>query len=259
MTADFSHEISVTLPVDEAFPLFTPKGEERWVPGWRPNYVWPVSGETCKDMIFTTGSGDEATVWTCLTWVPGQHRVRYLRTTPGSRVAFVEVNCRADGEWTTRVTVSYRYVALSGSGAAFIDVISPCVTFNNHAGSTKSYEYVREHDVAVNALQVILPAAEITASYAPGSVHRVTQHDGSVLLLHKVGDDYDPTNRLAAMDYLQQHQARGEVVTGLLYVDAKAVDLHEHLNTAATALNRMGAAELSPGRAALEALNQSLR
>lgn len=125
MTADFSHEISVTLPVDEAFPLFTPKGEERWVPGWRPNYVWPVSGETCKDMIFTTGSGDEATVWTCLTWAPERHRVRYLRTTPGSRVAFVEVNCRADGERTTRVTVSYRYVALSGSGTAFIDAMTP--------------------------------------------------------------------------------------------------------------------------------------
>lgn len=149
--------------------------------------------------------------------------------------------------------------ALRHRGPAFIDVVSPCVTFNNHAGSTKSYEYVREHDVPVNTMQVILPAAEITASYAPGTVHRVAQHDGSILLLHKVGDDYDATNRLAAMDYLQQHQARGEVVTGLLFVDAKAVDLHEHLNTAATALNRMGAPELSPGRAALEALNQSLR
>ncbi|MCX7176264.1 MAG: 2-oxoacid:ferredoxin oxidoreductase subunit beta [Proteobacteria bacterium] len=149
--------------------------------------------------------------------------------------------------------------ALRHRGAAFIDVISPCVTFNNHPGSTKSYDYVREHNEAVNRLDVILPRDTITASYAAGTVRRVVQHDGSVLHLRKVGDDYDPTDRIEAMNHLHERHALGEIVTGLLYVDSSAEDLHRHLNTVEKPLNKLGDAYLCPGSKALDALNASLR
>ncbi|MCC7309656.1 MAG: 2-oxoacid:ferredoxin oxidoreductase subunit beta [Sulfuritalea sp.] len=149
--------------------------------------------------------------------------------------------------------------ALRHRGPAFIDVISPCVTFNNHAGSTKSYDYVREHNEAVNRLDVILPRDKIETSYSPGSLRRVVQHDGSVLLLRKVAVDYDPADRVAAMNYLQERQTLGEIVTGLIYVDSSAEDMHRHLNTVEKPLNQLGDAYLCPGAKALDALNASLR
>jgi 2-oxoglutarate ferredoxin oxidoreductase subunit beta len=149
--------------------------------------------------------------------------------------------------------------ALSHPGAAFIDVVSPCVAFNNHPGSTKSYDYVRAHNEAVNRIDFMPRHAEITATYAPGEVTEVAQHDGSVLRLRKVATDYDATDRLTAMSFIQTHQARGEVVTGLLYVDPDADDLHKHLNTPRKPFNAMEAADLCPGAAALERINQSLR
>ncbi|HEY5107310.1 MAG TPA: 2-oxoacid:ferredoxin oxidoreductase subunit beta [Caulobacteraceae bacterium] len=149
--------------------------------------------------------------------------------------------------------------AILHRGAAFIDVISPCVQFNNHAGSTKSFDYVREHNAAVNRLDVISDRDEITVDYQPGTVQRVTQHDGSVLVLRKLPDDYDPTDRLAAITHLVAHQARGEIVTGLLYVDPDAGELHDYLGTVKTPLNALGDADLTPGAAALEAVNDSLR
>ncbi|MBA3810610.1 MAG: 2-oxoacid:ferredoxin oxidoreductase subunit beta [Caulobacteraceae bacterium] len=149
--------------------------------------------------------------------------------------------------------------AIGHKGAAFIDVISPCVQFNNHPGSTKSFDYVREHNAAVNRLDVIAPRKEIVVDYEPGSVERVAQHDGSVLTLRKLAADYDPTDRAAAITHLQAHQAIGEIVTGLLYVDPAARDLHDYLGTVETPLNRLGDAELTPGARALAAINQSLR
>ncbi|MCK9379722.1 MAG: 2-oxoacid:ferredoxin oxidoreductase subunit beta [Sulfuritalea sp.] len=149
--------------------------------------------------------------------------------------------------------------ALRHQGAAFIDVLSPCVTFNNHAGSTKSYDYVREHNDAVNRLDFILPRDQIRASYAPGSLRRIVQHDGSVLLLRKLDTDYDPSDRVGAMNHLQERHAVGEIVTGLLYVDSSGEDLHRHLNTVEKPLNQLGDAYLCPGSMALEALNASLR
>src|SRR5689334_22970004 len=89
--------------------------------------------------------------------------------------------------------------ALLHKGTAVIDVISPCVAFNNHAGSTKSFDYVREHNAAVNRLDVISPRAPIYADYKPGETIQVTQHDGSVLSLHKLGESYDPGDRNAAL------------------------------------------------------------
>jgi 2-oxoglutarate/2-oxoacid ferredoxin oxidoreductase subunit beta len=149
--------------------------------------------------------------------------------------------------------------AIGHRGAAILDVISPCVAFNNHAGSTKSYDYVREHNEAVNRLDVIEPRAAIAVDYAPGALVEVEQHDGTVLRLRKLDPDYDPTDRLAAMNYVNRHQAKGEVVTGLLYLDPQSGDLHSHLNTVAMPLNRLDAAQLCPGSATLDKINAALR
>ncbi|MBL8835711.1 MAG: 2-oxoacid:ferredoxin oxidoreductase subunit beta [Alphaproteobacteria bacterium] len=149
--------------------------------------------------------------------------------------------------------------AIHHQGAAFIDCLSPCVAFNNHAGSTKSFDYVRAHNEAVNSLDVMPARAEITADYAPGTVEDVVQHDGSVLRLRKLATSYDPHNRIAAMNYLQERHAAGEIVTGLLYVDPEPKDLHAHLNTADTPFNQLGDGDLVPGSAALEKINAALR
>lgn len=149
--------------------------------------------------------------------------------------------------------------ALAHRGAAFLDVVSPCVAFNNHPGSTKSYQYVREHNEAMNRLDVILPRAEIAVEYAEGELLEVAQHDGSLLLLRKLDADYDPRDRIHAMNLLQQRQAQGEVVTGLLYVDPNADDLHGHINTIAKPLNSLDATALNPGAAVLERINAALR
>ncbi len=144
-------------------------------------------------------------------------------------------------------------------GAAFIDVVSPCVAFNNHAGSTKSYDYVREHNEAVNRLDFMPQHTEITTEYEPGSVRDVVQHDGSVLRLRKLHGSYDPSNRIAAMNHVAERQAAGEVVTGLLFVDPAAEDLHAHLSTVDEPFNRLGADRLCPGAAALAKINAGLR
>ncbi len=149
--------------------------------------------------------------------------------------------------------------AIQHKGASFIDVISPCIAFNNHAGSTKSLDYVREHNEAVNALDIMVGRDPITVNYAPGKVAAVTQHDGSVLNLRKLNDEYDPHDRLAAMNFLQRHAAQGQIVTGLLYVEADADDLHSNLDTVERPLNQLDASSLCPGAAALDKINASLR
>ena len=149
--------------------------------------------------------------------------------------------------------------AILHQGAAFLDVISPCVAFNNHAGSTKSYEYVREHNDAVNRMDVIPEREEIRVDFEPGQTIDVAQHDGSVLRLHKIDAEYDPCDRIAASNYVQKHHAMGEVVTGLLYVDPEPSDLHRHLGTVEVALNRLGVGELSPGAGVLERICGGLR
>ncbi len=149
--------------------------------------------------------------------------------------------------------------AIEHKGSAFIDVISPCVAFNNHTGSTRSYDYVREHNEAVNRIDFFPGREAITTDYEPGSVKDVVQHDGSVVRLRKLHAEYDPSDRLKAMNYLLQQEAAGEIVTGLLYVNPESEDLHAHLNTADVPLNRLGAKELCPGSAALEKINASLR
>ena len=111
----------------------------------------------------------------------------------------------------------------------------------------------------MSRIDFITPGEEITTEYAPGELVEVTQHDGTMLRLRKLNTDYDPTDRYAAMSYMQQHTAQGEVVTGLLYVDALATDLHTTLNTCETPLNALGTRDLNPGNAALQKINASLR
>ena len=149
--------------------------------------------------------------------------------------------------------------AILHEGAAFLDVISPCVAFNNHDGSTKSYDYVREHNEAVNRMDVILPRQPITADYAPGVLEEVVQHDGSTLRLRKLAADYEASDRASAAAFLQKHEARGEVVTGLLFADPQPEDLHAHLGTVDSSFNQLAEPDLCPGASALEKFNAGLR
>jgi 2-oxoglutarate/2-oxoacid ferredoxin oxidoreductase subunit beta len=149
--------------------------------------------------------------------------------------------------------------AIHHRGAAFIDVISPCVAFNNHAGSTRSYDHVRAHNEAVSRIDFIDLAPEITAEPAPGQLLELPQPDGSRMRLRKLHEGFDPTSRRAAMAHLQTLQDAGEIPTGLLYVDPQPQDLHAALNTVPQALNRLNEAELCPGSAALARINAALR
>ena len=149
--------------------------------------------------------------------------------------------------------------AVAHRGAAFIDVISPCVAFNNHPGSTKSYDYVREHNDAVNRLDFWPSREPITADYPAGGTREVELFGGGTVRLHKLDDNYDPSNKVAAMTYLESRRERGEVVTGLLYVRPDSGDMHDALDTVDAPLNTLSDADLVPGNAALAALNASLR
>ena len=140
-----------------------------------------------------------------------------------------------------------------------LDVVSPCVTFNDHEGSTKSYAYTREHNVEVVQADFVPPREEISTEYAPGSVRSVMLHDGSWIQLHKVADDYDPTDRDRAYAYIRERQKQNQVLTGLLYINADSRDIHEQSNTVDTPLVQMPHEQLCPGSAALEKLQQRFR
>ncbi|MBV8373158.1 MAG: 2-oxoacid:ferredoxin oxidoreductase subunit beta [Candidatus Eremiobacteraeota bacterium] len=118
--------------------------------------------------------------------------------------------------------------AFSHRGTAIIDIVSPCVTFNDHQGSTKSYAYVKDHDVVLHTADYIASGRDIVVDYEPGSVRDVELEDGSHILLRKLDTDYDPTDAMLAMRTIHDSNARGEFVTGLLYVDTKSQDLCEH-------------------------------
>jgi 2-oxoglutarate ferredoxin oxidoreductase subunit beta len=149
--------------------------------------------------------------------------------------------------------------AIEHEGSAFIDVVSPCVAFNNHPGSTKSYDYVRAHNEAVNRLDFVSPRSPIAVNYAPGSVELVEQHDGSIIALRKLNNEYDVNDRLAAMNFLEVHADKGEIVTGLLYLNPAPEDLHDHAQTVAAPLNSLAEQDLCPGSEALAKINASLR
>lgn len=149
--------------------------------------------------------------------------------------------------------------AIMHRGFAFIDVISPCVMFNNHNGSTKSYEYVREHTASMVDAQLIMPNETIEIEYAPGTVKEVDMPDGSMLRLRKLSESYDPHDRVGALNHVQRAQEQGDVITGLLYVDPNSTDIHEVLETSDLPLNQLGEEELCPGSAALDGINASFR
>jgi 2-oxoglutarate/2-oxoacid ferredoxin oxidoreductase subunit beta len=149
---------------------------------------------------------------------------------------------------------------LAHKGFAVVDVISPCVTFNDHEASTKSYRHVREHTQDLAAVDFVPLRKEITASSeeSAGAV-AVTMHDGSVVRFRRVSEDYDPTSRDAAYAYVRRIQARGEIPTGLLYVEPSGSDMHAVNNTVEGPLTDVPFAELCPGSAALEALMEEYR
>ncbi len=144
-------------------------------------------------------------------------------------------------------------------GFAFVDVISPCVTFNDHEGSTKSYAYTREHDRPVNEPDLVPLRSEITAEYAEGASTSVTMHDGSTVRLRKVAEDYDPTDADRAYAYLRESQAAGEIATGLLYLDESRGDFHDQSGTVETPLVELPYEDLCPGNAALQKLQERFR
>ena len=148
---------------------------------------------------------------------------------------------------------------LSHKGFALLDVLSPCVTFNDHEASTKSYAHTREfYHPAIHA-DFVPPSKEILVDYDQGEVMEVKLHDGSSVRLRKVARDYDPTDRGSAFSYLMDARKRGEVVTGLLYIDPKGADMHERNGTAQKPLGRMDHAELCPGSATLKELQKAYR
>jgi len=149
--------------------------------------------------------------------------------------------------------------AIAHQGAAFLDVISPCVAFNNHAGSTKSYDYVREHNEVVNRLDFWPSREAITVDYSAGGTIEVPGPDGTILKLRKIDTSYDPSNRINATTHIAQAAEKGEVLTGLLYLAPDAEDLHSHLNTYDAAFNKLGEKELCPGAGMLERINAGLR
>ena len=142
-------------------------------------------------------------------------------------------------------------------GFALVDVISPCVTFNDHEGSTKSYRYTREHEVRATESDFIPPRSEIVASLPANGATRVAMHDGNVLTFRSVPDGYDPSDRTSVSHYLEQRHDAGEIATGILYVDESAPDMHELSNSVSEALVHVPFDRLCPGADALTALQDS--
>ncbi len=149
--------------------------------------------------------------------------------------------------------------AMKHEGFAFLNVISPCVTFNNNTGSTKSYDYVREHVETTATIDFVPLMREITTTYESGSVNDILMHDGTEIRLHKLAKDWDPFDRFSAINAMQNAKIKGEILTGLLYLNQDSTELHEMIKTSDTPLNQLEKSVLCPGSEALAKLNDSLR
>ena len=149
--------------------------------------------------------------------------------------------------------------AIKHPGFAFINVISPCVTFNNNVGSTKSYDYVREHLDATSTSDFVPEMKEITTNYEEGSSKNVKMHDGSVLQLNKLAKDWDPMNRQSVANAMMIAKSKGEILTGLLYMSPNTVDLHNTIQTNDRALNSLTKKDLCPGNEILKTINAEFR
>jgi len=149
--------------------------------------------------------------------------------------------------------------AMSHKGFALIDVVSPCVTFNNHTGSTKSYDYTREHVDAGSVVDFVPVAQEITLDQIKGSTLDVELHNGDSVKLSKLNDDYDPTDRHSAISTLLDHKAQDKLLTGLIYIEPESDNFHEILNLPKTPLNQLKEDQLCPGSESLASINEGLK
>jgi len=149
--------------------------------------------------------------------------------------------------------------AISHQGTVMLDIISPCVTFNDHEGSTKSYSYVKDHDEPLGEISFVPFFDDIAVDYEPGTVQRVQLHDGSKVYLRKLELDYDPTDRVGARRVLAEAARRGEFATGLIYVEPERPDFVALLNLVDEPLATMPPDSVRPPRSALDAIIDSLR
>ena len=149
--------------------------------------------------------------------------------------------------------------ALSHPGFAFLDIISPCVTFNNNLGSTKSYSFVRDHMEATSTIDFVPEEEEILAYYEEGETMDITLHGVAKMRLNKLAPHWDPRDRRQAQVIVQDSRAKGEIITGLLYIDYDRPNLHGFLNTVDVPLNKLGKKECCPGNAALASVNNAYK
>jgi 2-oxoglutarate ferredoxin oxidoreductase subunit beta len=149
--------------------------------------------------------------------------------------------------------------SLSHRGTCMIDVISPCVTFNDHEGSTKSYAYAKDHDEPLGEVSFVPFFEDIAVEYEPGTTTAVQMHDGSKLYLKKVAEDYDPTDKLAASRLLHETARRGEFATGVLYIEPDKDDFLSLLNVVDEPLASLPLERVRPSREALDEIMESLR
>lgn len=148
--------------------------------------------------------------------------------------------------------------AMQHKGFALLDIISPCVTFNNHAASTKSYDYIREHNEAVGKTDFVPLGEEIKTSYDEGTSVEVNLHDGSKLSLEKTDKNFDPCDAGKSLNFMREKEKEGKVLTGLLYADSSAKDLIETLNMTETPLNQLDQDLICPGSKILDLINKDL-
>jgi 2-oxoglutarate ferredoxin oxidoreductase subunit beta len=149
--------------------------------------------------------------------------------------------------------------AIAHRGLSVIDVVSPCVTFNDHQGSTKSYGYMKEHEAVLHELDFVPHFQEISVEIPEGEVMDVEMHDGSHLRIRKLDRDYDPTNRLAALEVLESAEAKGEVLTGVLYVNPSKPTFIDQLNLMEVPIATLPESKTRPPRAVLEQVMEELR
>jgi 2-oxoglutarate/2-oxoacid ferredoxin oxidoreductase subunit beta len=149
--------------------------------------------------------------------------------------------------------------AIAHRGTVLLDVVSPCVTFNDHEGSTKSYKYMKEHEEAIHEVGFVPHFEDIAVDYEPGSATEVRMHDGSMLTLRKLNKDYDPTDRIGAVKSLMESNARGEVLTGVFYVDTQKKNFVELLNLVDTPLAQLPEETLRPPKSVLDKIMAGLQ
>jgi 2-oxoglutarate ferredoxin oxidoreductase subunit beta len=149
--------------------------------------------------------------------------------------------------------------ALSHRGTVMLDVVSPCVTFNDHEGSTKSYKYMQAHEEPLHEVDFVPSFAEINVDYDPGTAFEVTMHDGSRLRLRKLEENYEPTDRPRAVHRLMEAHAKGEVLTGVFYIDSKAPSFVDMLNLTDQPLATLPESAVRPSKEALDAIMEELR